>query len=175
MKQEEMGILEAVKYAIQMEIDGKQFYTLSGKNSDNRVSKELFAWLAVQEDYHRKRCEEIFRSIAAKKGWPASPTKHDRHPNFRTLFSEALGSVGTGVKPQKGDMASADKAVEMEIKSRDFYAERARTATSPAEKDFFSAVSAEEQGHYLALVDYKEYLTDPAGFFTRSEHTSLDG
>ena len=33
----------------------------------------------------------------------------------------------------------------------------------------------EERGHYLALVDYREYLIDPAGWFRKAEHHSLDG
>ena len=34
---------------------------------------------------------------------------------------------------------------------------------------------AEESETYLALIDYLEYLDDPAGWFTKMEHHSLDG
>jgi len=30
-------------------------------------------------------------------------------------------------------------------------------------------------GHHLSLLDSYEYLSDPAGWFTKSEHWSLDG
>ena len=63
----------------------------------------------------------------------------------------------------------------MEIKSRDYYRQRADEASSDTEKKFFKAISAEEQGHYLALVDYREYITDPDGWFTRTEHHLLEG
>jgi rubrerythrin len=175
MKEADTGIIEAVKYAIQMEVDGKQFYALSVKESSGQVGKELFDWLAQQEDRHRQKFEEIYKFIAEKKGWPAVPINPGGNPRFSTIFGEALRAAGTTFKSQKGDLASADKAVEMEIKSRDYYADRAAKAVSVDEKKFFSAISAEEQGHYLALIDYKEYLTDPTGFFTRTEHHSLDG
>jgi rubrerythrin len=169
------GILEAVKYAVQMEIDGKKFYSLSGRQSTNRVGKELFVWLAEQEVYHRQRFEEIYQSLVEKKGWPVEPVRPDKHPAFRTIFSDAIRDAGTSVKATNSDLAAADKGIELEIKSRDYYTDRAGKAMSDVEKAFFVAIAAEEQGHYIALVDYKEYLSDPVGFFTRTERHSLDG
>ncbi|MGD0854900.1 MAG: ferritin family protein [Dehalococcoidia bacterium] len=175
MKDAQTGIIEALKYAIQMELDGKKFYTLSGQESTNKIGKELFSWLAEQEDFHRKRFEEIYVLIAKKKDWPLTPVKPDKNRTFRTLFGDALRDVGTSLKAQKSEFIAAEKAIEMEIKSRDFYTERASKAASDIEKNFFITISAEEQGHYLALIDYKEYMSDPAGWFTRTEHHSLDG
>ncbi len=175
MKDAQTGLIEALKYAIQMELDGKKFYILSGQESTNKIGKELFSWLAEQEDFHRKRFEGIYELIAQKKGWPSTPIKPDKNHTFRTLFSEAIRSIGTSLKAEKSEFIAAEKAIEMEIKSRDFYTARAAKATSDIEKNFFSAISAEEQGHYLALIDYKEYMSDPVGWFTRTEHHSLDG
>jgi hypothetical protein len=36
-------------------------------------------------------------------------------------------------------------------------------------------VAAEEREHHLILLDYYEYLKDPAGWFVKKEHPSLDG
>ena len=63
----------------------------------------------------------------------------------------------------------------MEIKCRDYYKEQANLSDSETVKEFFTSISAEEQGHYLALIDYIEYIKDPVGWFTRTEHHSLDG
>jgi rubrerythrin len=175
MKKEQTEIVEALKYAIQMELDGKKFYTLSVRESTNKIGKELFTWLADQEDSHRKRFEEIYELIAQEKGWPVTTVKPHRIPVFRTLFAEAIRNAGTSFKTQKSEFIAAEKAIEMEIKSRNYYAERAGTATSEVEKNFFNDLSAEEQGHYLALIDYKEYMADPEGWLTRTEHHSLDG
>jgi len=41
--------------------------------------------------------------------------------------------------------------------------------------EFYEAVAAEEQVHHQVLLDYKEYLSDPAAWFVKSEHPSLDG
>jgi rubrerythrin len=175
MKDELTGIVEALKYSMQMEVDGKKFYTLTCTSSDNQVGKELFAWLAEQENYHLQRFQEIYKSIMEKKGWPVEKVRLNKHAAFRTIFADAIGSASKSAKPAKGDLPAADKAIEMEIKSRDYYTERAVKSSSNEEKTFFTAVATEEQGHYLALVDYKEYVTDPVGFFTRTERHSIDG
>ncbi|RPJ63282.1 MAG: hypothetical protein EHM12_02685 [Dehalococcoidia bacterium] len=169
------GIIEALKYSIQMELDGKNFYTLCGKESTNALGKELFSWLAEQEDFHRKRYEELYELTMQKKGWPATSIKPGKKTTLRNLFSEAISKLGTSLETQKGEFVAVDKAIEMEIKSRDFYKDMAGKASSETERDFFTAISAEEHGHYLSLVDYKEYMTDPDGWFTRTEHHSLDG
>ena len=48
-------------------------------------------------------------------------------------------------------------------------------ATYGAERDFYETLAAEEREHYLILLDYYEYLKDPAGWFVKGEHPSLDG
>jgi len=169
------GIIEAVKYSIQMETDGKKFYTISYEKSGNAVGKELFSWLAKQEDYHLQRFQEIYKSISAQKGWPEVKVRPTEHPAFKTIFGEASRATSKVQAGAKGDIDAANKAIEMEIKSRDYYKEHAAKAPETSVMAFFTAIAAEEQGHYLSLVDYKEYMTDPAGFFTRTEHHSIDG
>lgn len=169
------GLTEAVKYAIQMELDGKKFYSLCSHESVNRVSKELFSWLAEQEDFHRKKFEELYEKIMQNKGWPVTPVKPEKNQRFRTLFSQAIRDTGTALQPKKSEMLAVEKAIEMEIKSRDYYKDMVSKAASEVEKNFFLSISDEEHGHYLSLVDYKEYMADPVGWFTRTEHHSLDG
>jgi len=52
---------------------------------------------------------------------------------------------------------------------------QARSATYDAERDFYELLAAEGGEHHLVLLDYYEYLSDPAGWFVRKEHPSLDG
>jgi rubrerythrin len=175
MKDGHTAIIAALKYALQMELDGKKFYAMIAGESTSRVGRDLYSWLAGQESLHYKHFEEIYSSLTAAGGWPAASVNHAKPVKLGTLFSslikEAAKPAGTGA----AEIGSADKAIEMEIKSRDYYRQRAHEASSDDEKKFFEAISAEEQGHYLALIDYKEYITDPDGWFTRTEHHLLEG
>jgi rubrerythrin len=175
MKDGQKAIIAALKYALQMELDGKKFYTMASGESANRVGKDLYTWLADQEGLHYKRFEEIYTLITAGKGWPDARAHSGKPVKLGTLFSKLIKEAGTPAGTAKAEIDSADKAIDLEIKSRDYYRQRADEASSDDERKFFQAVSAEEQGHYLALVDYKEYITDPVDWFTRTEHHLLEG
>ena len=175
MSEVESRLIEALKFAIQMELDGKKYYLQASKQSTNSVGKELFSWLAQQEDRHRQTFEEIFKSISGKHGWPTVHIKPDKSTKPGTIFSDAIKNAGSSITLKKEDVESTSQAMDMEIKSRDYYTKQAELVTSEAEKNLFISLSAEEQGHYLGLVDYREYITDPVSWFTRTEHHLLDG
>ena len=67
---EQMQTVEAVRTAIQMEIDGKEFYLKAAQASQNSLGKSLFQQLAKEEDIHRLKFEEIYKAIQANKAWP---------------------------------------------------------------------------------------------------------
>jgi rubrerythrin len=167
-------IIEALKFAIQMELDGKRFYLQAGERSDNPVGKELFTWLAGQEDRHRETFEQIYKSLADKHNWPSQNIKPYR-VKMGTIFGNLIKSADKNKKPGKEDLEASSIAIEMEIKSRDYYGKCAEMAVTKEEGEFYRSLSAEEQGHYLSLIDYKEYVMDPVNWFTRSEHHLLDG
>ena len=73
------------------------------------------------------------------------------------------------------ELAAVKTAMDMENKTYDFYNSRAKNATHDAEKSFYEALMAQEREHHLVLLDYYEYLKDPAAWFVKSEHPSLDG
>ncbi|MCX5993354.1 MAG: ferritin family protein [Chloroflexi bacterium] len=170
-----LAIINALKFALQMEIDGKKFYAMAARESSDRVGRDLYSWLAEQEGLHYKRFEEIYTALTAEKGWPAAGVNPAKPVKMGTLFSGLIREAAKPAGAGAAEIGSADKAIEMEIKSRDYYRQRADESSSDAEKKFFRAIAAEEQGHYLALIDYREYITDPDGWFTRTEHHLLEG
>ena len=102
--------------------------------------------------------------------------KHKRYSLLNlSIFGDAIKKAGKDIDAKKGEVEAALKAMDMEIKSRDYYNKQAGLASSAVEKSFFTAIAAEEQGHYLGLVDYREYITDPVDWFTHAEHHLLDG
>jgi len=175
MEGEQAKTIEALQFAIQMEIDGKDYYQKASHQSTNKAGKELFQWLAGEEDKHRQRFEEIYSAVKANKAWPEIDTNPAKGVNLHTLFSGDSEKSGTKGEAPRAELDAIAKAMEMENKTHDFYSIQSEKATYDAEKNFYGALAAEERGHYLALVDYREYLIDPAGWFRTAEHHSLDG
>lgn len=166
-------VLEALRFAMQMELDGKEHYLKAGREANDRLGKELFQWLAGEEDKHWRRFEQIYESLRKDKGWPYIEVKPEAGRGWVNLFSGQV--TKGGLKDTGGGLDAVAKAMEMEEKSRQYYEAQSQRTLPEVAKKFYSALAAEERGHYLALVEYREYLIDPAGWFRKAEHHSLDG
>jgi rubrerythrin len=169
---EQKQTLTALKTAIKMEIDGKAFYIQLSKTGANAAGCKLFAALAKEEDLHLKKFEQIFQAIETKQAWPDIKVSVSRAGPSVGIFSQKpVGNIG----PTASELKSIQKGMEMENKTLDYYLGQAARAVYPVEKQYYEAVAAQERVHHAVLLDYFEYLKDPAQWFTMKEHQSLDG
>jgi rubrerythrin len=168
---EQSQTLTAVKTAIQMEIDGKQYYQQAAQASQNDLGRKLFLQLATEEDSHRKKFEEIYQALRVKESWPDVSINLHQGRELKTLFAIA----GKDVKSSTSELEAVQTAMSMENKTRDFYQLQAKKADFSIEKDYYEALAKEESAHHAVLLDYYEYLHNPAGWFTMKERHSLDG
>jgi len=175
MVKEQETTLGALKTAIQMEIDGKEFYLKASKTSKNELGKKLLEKLAAEEDVHRKVFEDIYKDISAKKGWPEGKFRADGGKGLRTIFARALEEMNKDVSAIPTELDAVQKAMEMENKTYDYYKSRAGKAAYDAEKRFYEALAVQEEEHHRVLLDYFEFLKNPAAWFVQKEHPSLDG
>jgi len=167
--------LEALQIAIQMEIDGKEYYLKVSQESSSELGKKLLASLAAEEDVHRRKFEEIYNAIRNKKAWPVTDFQPDGGKGLRTIFARATEEMGANIKAPATELDAIQTAMNMENKTYDFYKSQGGNATHDAERDFYETLATEEREHHLILLDYYEYLKDPAGWFVKKEHPSLDG
>ena len=176
MTQQAGKMTQALQTALQMEIDGKEFYQKSGQKSTHALAKTLFQGLAEQEDVHCQVIKQIYEEVKAKKGWPAKETVPKQATSIKMVFREALKGMKKDVKAAaSSELEAVGTAMKMEDKSYSYYKARSEEAGSPAEKAFYDALTAQEREHYLTLVDTHDYLSDPAGYFTKTERWGLDG
>lgn len=175
MTTEQETTLEALKTAIQMEIDGKQYYLEASQQSSNELGKKLLTSLAGEEDIHRRKFEEIYNTIRNLKEWPKINFEPDGGQRIRTIFAQMTEKIAGDKKGKDSELDAVQNAMNMENKTFDFYKKQSETETFDAAKQFYLAVAGEEREHYLILLDYFEYLKDPAGWFVTKEHPSLDG
>ncbi len=171
MAAEQEKTLEGLKTALQMEIDGKEFYTKASGQSKNELGKQLLAKLASEEDYHRRIFTSIYEAIRKRKGWPEVDFHPDGGSALRTVFSR---NVIPEVKVSQNELEAVTTARAMETRTYDFYQQQKRQANEPAEREFYDKLAGQEQEHNLLLADYYEYLQNPAGWFVKKEHPSLD-
>jgi rubrerythrin len=176
MQQEEakkmVGILQD---AIRMEVEGKEFYQRASQKSSNRLAKELFQRLAIEEDEHSKKFEEIFQALKKGQDWPDVKPPSAKGKQLKSIFAQSTKELGSEIKVAESELKAIKTAIDMEIKTYDFYRSRSEQSAFPVEKRFYQALAAEERGHQLTLLDSYEYFTDPAGWFTVKERWTLEG
>ncbi len=175
METEQEKTLQALQTAIQMEIEGKEHYLKASQESSNETGKKLLQSLAAEEDVHRQKFEQIYQTIQLHRAWPAPDFQPDGGKRLRTIFAGAIEESGAKVKAPATELDAVEIAMAMENKTYDYYKSQEGNAPYDAERDFYRMVAAEEREHYLILLDYYEYLKDPAGWFVNKEHPSLDG
>ncbi|MDD5287615.1 MAG: ferritin family protein [Dehalococcoidales bacterium] len=175
MPTEQDKTTQALQYAIQMEIDGKAFYLKAGQDSGNELGKKLLESLASQEDYHRQKFEQIYENIRKAKGWTGIDFQPDGGKTLRTIFARELDKPDPKFKVARTEIAAIEKAMEMEDRSYDFYHDRSEQVGPGTEQEFYDTIAAEEREHKMVLLDYYEFLKNPAAWFVKKEHTSMDG
>ena len=175
MTTEQDRTLKGLQVAVQMETDGKKFYRKASEESGNGLGKKLLQSLADEEDIHRRKFEEIYDAVRSKKAWPITDFQADGGRGLRTIFARASKEKGVNVKALATELDAVQTAMAMENKTHDFYIEQGKNAAYKAERDFYGALAIQEREHHRILLDYYEYLKDPAGWFINKEPSSLDG
>ena len=173
MASEQMRTLKALRMAIQMEIDGKEYYLKISQQASSKMGENLLRSLSKAEDSHRQKFIDIYGATRDKNKWP-NITLKPTAKNMSTVFSKATKkTAGTETLPEEADAVII--AMKMENQTVDFYTKQAAKAQGETEKRFYDTITSEEREHHKVLQDYFEFLKDPTGFFVRTEHHSLDG
>jgi rubrerythrin len=167
--------MEPLEIAIQMESEGKEFYQTASEKSGTSLGKTLFSQLAIEEDYHAATARKIHDALKRGEDKPAVQLTFDQGRQLKSIFVQAKKEIEAGKHVAQTDTEAIETALSMEEKSRKYYEEQSSQATNDFEREFFRLLKAEERGHYLSLAEYREYLADPTGYFSRTEHISLDG
>ncbi len=167
--------IDALELALKIEDEGRAFYRQAARKSGNGLTKRLFTNLADQELAHKKAFRKVYDKMCAGETCPAISLPQGEAQQARDIFATAMKDLSTAVKPSTAEQDALEMAKAKEIESRDFYAGQAGRSEDPVEKNFYRVMAEEEQGHYLQINEYREFLMNPAGYFVMTERHSLDG
>ncbi len=167
-------LLKALKDAIQMEVDGRQFYLEAAKKVKNEGVRHILDYLAESEVYHIKKFNEIYQSLEKDPAWTEKlaefkPPKSEPYACVMAMTETGQGTGG------KDDLEALKTGLKMEQCAIDYYTKLAKETPGPLARRFFMSLAHEERGHYLMLMDMHNYLTDPADWFYVTEMSMVDG
>ncbi len=167
--------LNALEVALNNEKREREFYLKHAKRSKNRLGKLMFKQVADDELEHYERLKELHGRWTKQEKWPETIPLQVKNTLVKEILVEYTQRVNESDKGDADDLEAVRIAIDFEAKGAKYYRELRDSVFDPREKAFFELLSTIENEHYLSLRDTEEYLTDPAAWYRRTEHHSLDG
>jgi len=158
--------MDIFEYAMQMELDGKNFYLEIESKVDTKGLKSIFSMLANDEQKHY----EVLKVLRDKQP-PMEQTKVLE--NAKNIFAEMKERMEEFTAPlSQTDMFK--KAQGLEEKSRDFYLEKTDEVSDPYQKEILARLAGEEKKHYFLLDNIIEFVSRPSMWLENAEFFHLD-
>jgi len=164
--------IEAIKIAIQMEVEGCDFYAKAAKTTGNEMGKAMFTQLAKDEMEHKRTFEAMFDKVADPSQWrklaaqtPGVPVL----PVFRATSKE--------LRKSKGLLADANAVrvgIEKERLSIDYYEKAALDSDDDQAKMIFNNIKEQEEYHYNLLQAELDSIMG-TGFWFDTAEFRMDG
>jgi rubrerythrin len=163
---------ESLNEAIKKEEGEKTFYMGAALLAKNDLTRMTFEELAREEDAHKKGVLDVYDRL--KKDGTAGEWMIPAVPPFNPA-NWFQGARLYKVADCTDDLCALRSGLDMEERSIKYYEELAKAAEGTDEKQFYLALSYEERGHYLRIIDAIDYLNDPVGWHYVHQGSMEDG
>jgi rubrerythrin len=161
-----------LEQAIQMEKDGKEFYTRAATNATSPAVRVVFEELAREEDFHIGKIREISSLLQKTQTLTQWITCVIGDSELESLFDDKAAAQA---KVSVSDLDALSFSLQLEEKSIKYYDELAAQSQDKYEKRFYLTLSHEERGHYLKIMDSVELLSNPEGWNYVKGRGMVDG
>jgi rubrerythrin len=167
--------LNALEVALNNESREREFYLKNAKRTKNALGRRMFQQIGDDELEHYERLKQLHQKWAKQEKWPETVPLKVRDTVVKDILLEFLKEVDKKAKGDSDDLEAVRTALDFEAKGAKFYAELRDSVSNPKEKQFFDLLSKMENEHYVSLKDTEEYFIDPASWYVKVEHHTLDG
>lgn len=157
-----------IRYAMQMELDGANFFKDNAEKFVNPTSKELFLKLADTEMEHYRYLENQLDNYIENKSFDVSDEVMNREENIFENREESEHIEATLEESDIPDITILRMAYLIEKDYKEFYQKQAQEAQDENIKKIFEKLASWEAGHEkLFKHEYdrrmKEYMDLPWG------------
>ncbi|UCC38207.1 MAG: ferritin family protein [Candidatus Aminicenantes bacterium] len=161
----------AIKEAIKLEIDGKNFFSHASEITHNELGKKMFQRLADEEVKHLEAFSKLFTSILKEKNWKKfirGEELKEKSPLIEELALRMKRAEG------KSDIEALSIGMELEEKAIEYFRRSAEEVDDPQAREIFLNICEEEKFHYDMLQSQRDSLTH-SGFWLDSAEFQMDG
>jgi rubrerythrin len=175
MKMDGKERLNALEVALNNEMREREFYLKNAKRTKNLLGKKMFQQIGDDELEHYKRLKQLHQKWEKQEKWPETVPLKVKDTIVRDILLEFVKKVDMTAKGDSDDLEAVRTAIDFEAKGAKYYAELRDSVSDLKEKQFFDLLARMENEHYLSLKDTEEYFIDPASWYRKMEHHTLDG
>ncbi len=172
---DEKDRLNALEVALNNETREREFYLKHARRTKNALGKRMFQQIGDDELEHYQRLKELHQKWGKQQKWPETVPLKVNQTVVKDILVEFVKKVDEKSPSDADDLEAVRTAIDFEAKGAKFYADLRDSVINPREKEFFDLMSKIENEHYLSLKDTEEYMTDPASWYRKMEHHTLDG
>ena len=159
--------LHSLRLAMDMERDKRDFYMMASYKLTSPFDHRIFRRMADHATDHLRMLKDVYETAETAGIFP-------------TIWYKAETMWERGIRQLEGAKTVSDvdilkTAVELQLKSYEFYHDLGAKAVNPFEKAFYYALACEERKDFLIINHTYSYMIDPEGWFESVERISLDG
>ena len=159
-------MVDILKYAMQMEKDGEEYYRQLVQQTENKGLKSILTMLADEEVKHYK----IIEKIKTERPQPAPAKILARAKNIFAKIKKSDEGLNFG----SGQIKLYKKAQDIEKRSEQFYREKANKVAEEYQKELFMVLAEEENKHYFLLENIIQFVSRPQTWVENAEFHHLD-
>ncbi len=151
---------DALDRALDLEIEGHDFYMRCAEHTSNREGQEFFRYLAGEELVHYNRVSEVYRSNF--RDYCGREERVLKLGGESAVFEE---NVPGGNLDERSDALDAlNIAIGVEENSIELYRGLAEGSDDPEMREFFEMLVGEEENHRSLLENEVEFVTETGVF-----------
>ena len=164
-------VIKFIQEAIQLEIDGREFFNQAAEITHNELGKKMFFRLAQEEVKHLEAFSKLFSSIVKTDEWKKYVKREESKPR-----SQVIEELASRMKKAEGksEIEALSIGMELEQKAINFFSSTARDMSDSQAKEIFDKICDEERFHYDLLQAQYDSLTN-SGFWLDSAEFKMDG
>jgi rubrerythrin len=159
--------MDIYKYAMQMELDGRNFYLDLAEKANNTGLKNILTMMADSEAKHYNVILSMQRNDKTQFS-----TDTDVLTKVKNVFMEMKEEKEFDVDVSQVEFYK--KALEVEKDSQKFYLERADEEKDPHRKEIFLKLADEEKNHCILLENMVGFVSQPDNWLESPEWYHLD-
>jgi rubrerythrin len=161
-------ILDIIKEAIRLELDGQSFFEHVADATHNELGKKMFTKLANDEAQHLKVFSDIFTQLVGEdwKKYVGDLKKQTKAPMIETLQRKVESA---GKEGRASELEAISIAMDLERNAIEFFCKAANKTTDVKARDVFNRIADEERLHFDLLQAQYDYLTNSGYWFDVAE------